>query len=536
MDRGRQERDGGGGGLAKPATITQRGWKGLNLIDTRLTIDDDEVAWLENAMPAGRALASVGIYNGARGAQLYNGTSKVAFSCQLTYGAFTVPHPVTIVVFEDGAAYMRDHFNDGATDVLIGAAGTFSTSPNRTFISIWRDGPVLFIDDTAGYSKWDGATFTVIDATKDGHLVAVFEGHAWLKTAARTITYTAPNTYDNFTAASGAGSFAITDDVFEGPITGLHSTVEQLWIFGQSAIDALGNVVSTTAGAVTTTTFSVVNAVSTLGTAWAASIIGYYRSLTFFTGYSIHSLLGVTPQKLSTKLDRLFASLSTATLGTTFGMSAGVQLLKGHLVLCFLVGFTTPALALRSELLCFVEGKWFLATTPDLSGNSIRHIVTHQIQSSPAASTTQELYGVDAGGYIYRIFARPAILQPSTAGDAVKGTWTISSKLADMSAPIEGHQALKIGFDFSAPSATATASITLTLASEAVSRALAAVSVPFLTVQDSPLAMRYAIHRVDAPIIGQRLGWTLSGNCSDFVTLEAAHMQYGITDEWDTVR
>lgn len=518
MALGRDPRAGGRPGrseLPQPQTSTSRGWKALNLSDDRLSIDDDEVAWLENGMWQGRAIQSVPLYAGAAGASLNaSSTVKASYGCSLTYGAFTVPHPVAIVVFADGSAWQRDLFNDVAVDVQIGVAGTFSGAASRTDIKIWRDGPVLFIDDVKGYIKWDGATRTVIDATKIGPNLAVFESHVWLRTAPRTLTYTAPNTFDDFTGANGAGSFKVTDEAFDGQIQGLLSTVEQLWLLSQSAVDALGNVA--TAGGVTT--FTVTNALTSLGTIYPTSLIGYFRALAFSTGYSIHALLGVTPQKLSSKLDRLFPLLS---LSLTFAPKAGIQELNGAVVLVFLFTFTPPGSAARSELLCFQEGRWFLATTPDLAGNRILDLVTLTINNAP------EVYGIDAGGFLYRIFARSA--------DVQKGTMTVSSKLFDLGDPLEGHQTIRVGLDLTAPSATAQVVVTLSLTTEAATVVVGAFAENFLATFDSPMGFRYALLRRDAPMAGQRVGWTASLPCNSGVALEAAHLEAFPTGKWETV-
>lgn len=508
--RGRQ------GGTPEPQTATARGFRGMNLTDTRLSLDDDELGYVENAMYVGKGIQSVPLYAGATGVSLHAGSLiKESFGCALTYGPNTVPHPVTIAVFEDGSAWQRDHYLDGAVDVNIAAPGTFSASPKRTAITIWQDGPVLIQDDTAGYYKWDGATLTVIDAGKTGSQLAVFEGHVWLKTAPRTITYTAPNSFSSFVAGDGAGSFKITDDAFEGQVYALHSTVEQLWIMGASAIDALGNVA--TSGGVTT--FAITNALTSLGSTFADSVLGYFRALTFATGYSIHSLLGVTPQKLSAKLDRLFAFLTAA---ITSGPKSGIVTLNGQTVLVMLFTYTDPTTNLAStKLLCFEEGKWFVATTPDLGGNRVLDLVTLVIRATP------ELYGIDGGGFLYRIFAR--------AGDTLGGTVTVRSKLYDLGAPVEGHQAIKCGFDLSAPSATTVAPVTITLVSEAAVVQLGTDQIKFLGLVDLPLNRQYALHRRDAQMIGQRLGWSLKWQASDLLCLEAAHLEHAPTSAWEVV-
>lgn len=502
-------------GPPPPQLHTARGFKRLNLSDSRLSIDDDDLAWLENGMLVGRGVQAVPLYNGLAGVPLHAAAIKISESVSLTYGGHTAPHPCTIAVFEDGSAWMRDHALDGAVDSQIAPVGTFSASPQMTHITMWQDGPVLFLDDLAGYCKWDGSAFTVIDATKTGHVVAVFEGHAWLLTAARTFTYTAPATYDDFTAGAGAGSFKITDEAFEGAVSTALSSVEQLWILGTSSIDALGNV-ATASGI---TTFSVTNAVGSLGTPYHFGEIAYYRSIVFATGYSIHGLLGVTPQKLSAILDRLFPVLSTTLLS---GPKMALQVLNGRLCLVTLFTYTDPVTgAVRSELLCFDEGRWFLCTTPDLGGRRVLDLVTLITDTRP------EVYGIDAGGYVYRLFARPT--------DPQQGTMTISSKLFDFEQPVMGHQAIKVGLDFSAPAATKLALLTVRLTTEAKSLVVSSGYENFCSVSDAPLGTAYALYRQNAPMIGQRMGWTVSVPCATGVCLEAGHLELEPTETWEVV-
>lgn len=517
----RQAQQGGRGGQRgqqgppPPQNQTAKGFKRLNLSDARLSIDDDDLAWIENGMLVGRAVQSVPLYNGLPGDALHGAVVKVSDGVSLTYGGNTMPHPCTIAVFEDGSAWMRDHHLDGAVDTQIAPVGTFSGSPKGTHIFMWQDGPVLFIDEQAGYCKWDGTTFTVIDATKTGHVGAVFEGHAWLVTAARTVTYTAPATFDDFTAGNGAGSFKITDEAFEGAISTMLSSVEQLWILGVSAIDALGNV-ATASGI---TTFSVTNAVGSLGTPYHFGEIPYYRSIVFSTGYSVHGLLGVTPQKLSAILDRVFPLLApTIPAGPKFGL----QVLNGRLCLIVLFGFTDPVTGVtRTELLCFDEGRWFLCTTPDLGGNRVLDLVTL------TTGTTAEVYGIDALGRIYRIFARST--------DPAQGTMTVSSKLFDFENPVMGHQAIKVGLDLSAPADTQLVLLTVRLTTEAKTVVVSSAYENLLSVKDAPLGRRYALYRQNAPMIGQRLGWTVQAPCATGVCLEAGHLELEPTETWEVV-
>jgi hypothetical protein len=514
---GRDPRGEGGarGGPAKPQTFTARGWTGLNLTDSRLSIDDRELATLDNGMLLGGRVIPVPLYNGPAGVALSASLIKESFGASLTFTPNAVPHPVGLFVFEDGSAKQRDFSLDGAVDSVVAPVGTFATSPGGTGISLWQDGPILFLDAKSGYLSWNGTVLTTIDGGKLGRLLAVFEAHVWLVTAPRTITFTAPNSFSNFVAGDGAGSFKITDDAFVGAITQITSTVQQLWILGASAIDALGNVA--TAGGLTT--FAVTNALGSLGTIFADSVLGYFRSLTFSTGYSIHSLLGVTPQKLSAKIDRLFAALGPA---ITFGPRAGIQQLNGRLVLVFLYQFTDPVTAaVRSMLLCFDEGRWFTCQTPDLAGNRVVDLLTLTIKGFP------EVFGVDRAGFTYRIFARST--------DTPAGTMTVRGKLYDLGAPTEGHEGKRIGLDLSAPPTTVIAPITLTLVSEQRTAPTSITFEKFLPVGDDLLGLRYALLRTAAPLTGERLGWTLQVPCASGVALEAVHLEHAPTGDWNVV-
>jgi len=57
----------------------------------------------------------------------------------------------------------------------------------------------------------------------------------------------------------------------------------------------------------------------------------------------------------------------------------------------------------------------------------------------------------------------------------------------------------------------------------------------FFASLDSPLGFRYALLRRDAPIVGQRVGWTVSLPCSSGAALEAAHLEVSPTGKWETV-
>src|SRR5438445_376999 len=201
--RGRQPRP------PKARTYQFRTWKTLNLTDARASIEDSELSWCENALPIG---------NGA--IQILNGPgASIATIAQGIASLWGVP------------------FSSGGVFVSINSDGSISTITTAARLSMWQGSTALIIDPTKGYFSYDGTTFTTISASQKGDAVSVFEGRAWISSG-RTISYTAPNTFNDFTAGNGAGSTIITDAAFPGNVVELASTLEALWIVGQGGIEA----------------------------------------------------------------------------------------------------------------------------------------------------------------------------------------------------------------------------------------------------------------------------------------------------------
>lgn len=413
------------GGVQAPAspakTYTFRKWKGVNLTDARTALDPDELSWSENALTVGNGAIQL---TNAKGATLATIAAGVTSLWGFTLTIAAVATPILIVVSPTGAM-TQVNVTTGAQTAVAGA-GTVSTSAH---VAIWRDSPILIIDPTFGYFSWDGAALTVIDATKTGATLAVFQSRVWqVLPTSRTVRYTSPNTYNDFTGANGAGSFVVTDEAFPGTIIGILSVVEQLWILGTSAIEAVANV-STTGG---TTTFSITNIVTGLGTNAPNSTIGYFRALAFMAPFGVYALSGVTPQKLSAKLDGMFPALTL-----TPDVPAAIASVQNILVLCFLVTYTqslAPSLPKPANgssgattlLLCFAEGKWFFA-----SQGALTWITTVIV------SGTTKCYGTD-GSTVYPVFGAA-----STTGVPYK----VQLRQDDYGDPTATSQMLRIGLE-----------------------------------------------------------------------------------------
>ena len=89
------------------------------------------------------------------------------------------------------------------------------------------------------------------------------------------------------------------------------------------------------------------------------------------------------------EIDRLFAFLSPL---LTFGPGTGLQQLNGVTVFCVLLQLTDGTTGVtRSEVICFQEGKFFFARTPDL----VAQVIEEQTREKPMPHIDPVNHGYD---------------------------------------------------------------------------------------------------------------------------------------------
>lgn len=471
--------------------------RGVNLTDARVDIDDRELAWCENAVPVGKGALQIIPRQGAAIATIAAGiTSQWGFNLNIA-GTATA---IIVTINNDGSATQVNRAT-GATTAIC-AAGNLDTDSD---VAIFRNSLILFVGRTKGYKSWDGAAFAVIDASKTGISLAVFEGRVWIASPdSRTVVFTAPNSATSFTAGDGAGSFILTDQAFPGNITHMISALEQLWIAGAGAIEAVANVTATGVSPSVVTTFSITNIVTGLGVSAANSMTGYFRSLTFMPSYGVYALSGVSPQKISEKIDGLFPAL---TLGNAPGAIAVVQSLP---VLCFLVTYTqslapslpTPASGATTAtklLLCFTQGRWFFATQGALTW------ITTVVYNGAL-----EAWGTD-GSTVYQLFG------DSTTAVAYK----IQTKLFDFGLSTVYKSITTLGFEYQSANAITP---TVTIDNEITSQSAALSfgnTIVFVNNSGQQLAW---VNNVNAPIT-----WVSQGMVLASVAVNMSGYYLGVT-------
>jgi hypothetical protein len=261
-------------------------------------------------------------------------------------------------------------------DILAGPGGTTDRKIYRTPVAdpstyklvttITNNSTTEYSDITddaslgAAFAGTTSNTVTQIDATKVGTTLAVFSGRVWIANG-RTVQYTAPNSFTDFDPADAAGSFIMTDSNFVGNMQKLLAGLDVLWIFGEAAINQLGNVniIANT----TTTTFSNINVSSSVGTIFPQSVISYLRQIEFASKYGIIQQVGVTPQRISEKIDGTYRLLDLSQ-----PVTAGLVILNNILCYGLMVTYLDPdndGTARKIILLVTFDGKWFIGSQGD---------------------------------------------------------------------------------------------------------------------------------------------------------------------------
>lgn len=290
------------------------------------------------------------------------------------------------------------------TAVPLGPVGTTSRKIYRTISG--NTGAFLFVgtianntvtsfadniaDSALGAPAPSVGQITLISAERIGSSIAVFAGRVWISIR-RTTTFTAPNSTTNFDVGAAGGSFVMTDSAFIGFINKLWSSLDALWIFGDSSINQISNVA---VGTGNITTFSNTNISSSIGTIFPKSVITYLRQIFFTTSFGVYSQIGVTPKRLSSDIDGTIALIDfdRAVIGA-LGIHNEILV---FLLFCF---YRDPRLCVtRPVMLTYFDEKWYISE----QGDDLTLI------ASVEDNGRYRVFGTD-GNLFYELFITPGI-------------------------------------------------------------------------------------------------------------------------------
>lgn len=457
-------------------TLVQRQFAGMNSTSPRQGLSEADFAWLNNVIPLGNGALAV-VPNKVSKATVSAETINSFDSCTIS----GVPFIIAGTSLGNVYAWRTDTW--AKSTVITGLSTSGLSYAN------WQNSQLLILDNAKGLYNWPGTgTAALVSATITGTSMAAYQGQLWVASG-RTITYSAPNSYSDFTAASGGGNFIVTDEWLEGSIVALVSAIDYLWIVGNGSASLLSNVQLLTGNI---TTFTVTNVSNVSGTASPYAVMPFLRSLVLANGHGVDLFYGMTPQKVSSPLDLFFSNVDF-----TKTISVAVGTIYNQICVHILCYYTPDA---KWYIASMANDRWFLIDYG-----------TQSLLTWIAANGTAQAYCTD-GTAIYAM----------AVDTATPITGKIISRFSDAGDPTTTKQVRKMGFEVNVGSLTS-ASITWTIDTEVGSGA---------STVYTPTATGFQWARKDAQAqSGQYLGMTIDFTLANS-TFEGFMMQFNYMQQW----
>jgi hypothetical protein len=445
----------------------------------------------------------------------YNGTTLVNLS-----STFTITGSVTSNVLTVTASPAGFILSPGMT--LSGGTITGTPVISGYLAGNGGNGTINSANGTYSVTTANAASSAITvspSAPASATCIATYAGRVWVAFG-RTIQFSAPGSYTDFTTANGGGSFIINDSALYGSVLSMIATNNYLFYGGLDSINVISDVrIGTQAqlggGTSTTTLYTNTNISTNVGMPFNQAIAGYLRALVFMTKRGPYILSGASPQKMGNNLDGLVPLIDF-----TKPIICGVVQVNlnsgrpGPAQNIVMWGFTykDPTAGSRFLFACFFDGKWTLMSQQKTLAAAVQGFY----QGTPA------MYGTD-GTNIYQLFINDAIV--------INGT--IQTALWSKGDPTLDKQVMKLGIELSYSSGTASLSATAD-----TDRSSGVVSIPlsnvtagtwltatglvstWLTVTSAIstwVGINYLPVYTDVNAFGKYYGFTITNNTSDLV-------------------
>ena len=323
---------------------------GVNTQALRLAIKPNEQSWLENIQPIGPGNARTVPNISTAILQLpTRGASQPQVYYAQGFNVIINGSPADILMVADtlGDIWAINVNTNSLTYISRGGAyqGQFA---NASFAQ-WKNERIMIIDSNYGLFDWypggvsgvltysgaGGSGYTGTNRPSAGQCIATFSGRVWVSNN-RTVFYSAPGSYNDWTTNSAAGSFVITDETLHSSVQQMVASSNFLYIFGVDSCNVISNVVVSG----TSTLFTNTNLSTGVGTPFPMSTTTYGRSIWFASVTGFYAMYGASARKESTPLDGMFGNIqnlySPAAVGAVPTISAGLVSINNILCIAFL--------------------------------------------------------------------------------------------------------------------------------------------------------------------------------------------------------
>jgi hypothetical protein len=280
------------------------------------------------------------------------------------------------------------------TGITITAAGTgYTSTPTVTFTG---GGGGTGLVAYAQVSTVGGASVTLMPYGVAGTAVETYQQRVWVVNGGQVL-FTAPNSISNFATSAGGGVITSTDSFLKTNYINLKQANGFLYLIADSSINVLSNV--TTSGTTTiTTTFNNTNSDPQVGSPYRDSIIAFGRAIMLMNTSGIYTLFGGAAEKVSDKLDGIFASATFSSSNVAQPVSAMATIFGIKLYFLLMPGAIDPFSNTSRPVMMTWDGKkWFITSQE----SNLTYISTQEINS------ILNVWGTD-GTNLFQLFVNPS--------------------------------------------------------------------------------------------------------------------------------
>ena len=366
---------------------------------------------------------------------LVGGTSTT--KAQLTVTSVSATNVITGVSLTNQGNYSIAPTSPVSVTGGFGVGATFTIQWSVVLVNMLLGGSGYLSAPTISFTATGGDTPTVVatalanvsTAPSAGTDIAVYSGRVWIGNG-RTIYYSAPASYNDFSVGNAGGSFNISDGTLNNSVNQLCSANNYLYIFGDDSINVISNVAVSSG----ITTFSNTNLTAFVGSSIPLTVQPYLRGVFFGNQAGFYLVYGAVPQKVSDPLDGIFQFIDF-----TQPVTGGSVMIFNQLCMCFMftyTGGTSP----RKLMAIYFNNKWFLAS----QGNNLT------LCCPVFEDGRQELYITD-GTQLFHAF--------KSSTNTINST--IQTRLWDFGSSLVTKQALKAGLEIDVPNTIFSANLSV---------------------------------------------------------------------------
>ena len=273
----------------------------------------------------------------------------------------------------------------------------------------YTSAPTVYVTDSA--NPVAAVQMSMMPFGISGTAIETYAGIVWIANGAAVssnppksrVLFSAPQSVSNFGTPSGGGSFVSTDSFLKVGYHSLRQTNGFLYLIGDSSVNTISGVNTTTSNNVATTMFINQNQDPQIGSPWPNTVQVFSRNIAMANAFGVHVSYGGAVAKVSDFLDGIYTS-NPAVASSTVNPSAAVAVIFGIHVYMLLLPIIDQVTGQPVNKLLMWDGQNWWTSSQEVP---LTFIAGQEINS------VMNAFGTD-GVSIYPLFQNPSVTLEKT--------------------------------------------------------------------------------------------------------------------------